>query len=262
MRKRNREFSIFSLSAIDLFCAGMGAVMLLAVILMPFYMRPEARELLERLASMTAERDEALAARAEAEADARSARSERDAAAAARAEAERERAAAERRAEDAGRDLAAAERRAEAAERRAGELAREADAMKARLATPFLVVAISWDNPGADIDLHVTDPDGRHYFFRQRRHSGSPAYIEVDSVNGPGNEVWIHPAATAGVYRVEYVYYLDQAGSGAATVRGVALYQGGRLEFARRTLPRADEGATRHLAAELVVTPDGEVELR
>lgn len=37
MRKRNREITIFSLSAIDLFCSGMGAIMVLMVLLMPFY---------------------------------------------------------------------------------------------------------------------------------------------------------------------------------------------------------------------------------
>lgn len=37
MLRRNREIQIFSLSAIDLFCSGMGAVMVLMVILMPYY---------------------------------------------------------------------------------------------------------------------------------------------------------------------------------------------------------------------------------
>jgi hypothetical protein len=37
MLRRNREINIFSLSAIDLFCSGMGAVMVLMVLLMPYY---------------------------------------------------------------------------------------------------------------------------------------------------------------------------------------------------------------------------------
>jgi hypothetical protein len=37
MLRRNREIVIFNLSAIDLFCSGMGAVMVLMVILMPYY---------------------------------------------------------------------------------------------------------------------------------------------------------------------------------------------------------------------------------
>lgn len=37
MQRRNREITIFSLSAIDLFCSGMGAVMVVMVLLMPYY---------------------------------------------------------------------------------------------------------------------------------------------------------------------------------------------------------------------------------
>lgn len=37
MQRRNREITIFSLSAIDLFCSGMGAIMILMVLLMPYY---------------------------------------------------------------------------------------------------------------------------------------------------------------------------------------------------------------------------------
>lgn len=37
MQRRNRELNVFSLSAIDLFCSGMGAVMVLMVLLLPYY---------------------------------------------------------------------------------------------------------------------------------------------------------------------------------------------------------------------------------
>ena len=37
MQRRNREISIFSISAIDLFCSGLGAVMVLFVILLPYF---------------------------------------------------------------------------------------------------------------------------------------------------------------------------------------------------------------------------------
>jgi len=39
MQKRNREFNVFSLSAIDLFCSGMGAIMVLTVILLPSHQK-------------------------------------------------------------------------------------------------------------------------------------------------------------------------------------------------------------------------------
>ena len=37
LRRAHRDISIFNLSAIDLFCSGMGAVMVLMVLLMPYY---------------------------------------------------------------------------------------------------------------------------------------------------------------------------------------------------------------------------------
>lgn len=44
MQRKNREITIFSLSAIDLFCSGMGAVMVLMVLLMPYYTKKDATE--------------------------------------------------------------------------------------------------------------------------------------------------------------------------------------------------------------------------
>jgi hypothetical protein len=41
MLRRNREIVIFNLSAIDLFCSGMGAVMVLMVLLMPYYRKQD-----------------------------------------------------------------------------------------------------------------------------------------------------------------------------------------------------------------------------
>lgn len=41
MLRRNREIVIFNLSAIDLFCSGMGAVMVLMVLLMPYYRKTD-----------------------------------------------------------------------------------------------------------------------------------------------------------------------------------------------------------------------------
>ena len=44
MQRKNREIVIFNLSAIDLFCSGMGAVMVLMVLLMPYYRKQKPPE--------------------------------------------------------------------------------------------------------------------------------------------------------------------------------------------------------------------------
>jgi len=55
MQRKNRDIVIFNLSAIDLFCSGMGAVMVLMVLLMPYYMRPDAKPMADQIAKMEAE---------------------------------------------------------------------------------------------------------------------------------------------------------------------------------------------------------------
>lgn len=238
MIRRNRDINIFSLSAIDLFCSGMGAVMVLMLILMPFYQRPDVRVDESELIRLRAELAQAEADQASAAAELTRASEEL----------------AELRARESTPTIP------DAAERIA-ELERQVAEASGRLANPFLVIIISWDNKMADVDLHVTDPANRRFYYEQRRHRGSPAYIEVDSIHGPGNEVWIHPAATEGTYRVEYVYFSDQQRTGAVNVRGVAIFQGGRIEFQPRRINTPSQ--SRHVfAANLVVTPDGEVVTR
>ncbi|MCP4038455.1 MAG: hypothetical protein GY733_16055, partial [bacterium] len=39
MRRRNRELNVFSMSALDLFAGAMGAFILIAVVLFPYYLK-------------------------------------------------------------------------------------------------------------------------------------------------------------------------------------------------------------------------------
>lgn len=61
-----------------------------------------------------------------------------------------------------------------------------------------------------DVDLYVDapGPDGRRleYSFKKKTHSGSPAVYLVDATRG-GGEVWVHPKATPGIYRVGFKIY-------------------------------------------------------
>lgn len=237
MKKRNRDINVFSLSAIDLFCSGMGAIMVLTVILMPYYQRPDAREILDQLAAARAsaedaaqERDAALGALAEA-------RRENEQLSEARQEAERK----ERQTESIRTALEEAQVENE-------QLRRQNQQMQSELEQPFLVVAVSWNGKMDDVDLHITDPDGREYYYEKRRHPGSEANLEVDSEFGPGTEVWIHPAAKPGDYKVEYVYYEDREERGPVKVRGVAVYRAGRLALPDMRLRAADQSHKHHVA--------------
>lgn len=77
MMRRNREITIFNLSALDLFASSMGAFMLLSFILFPYYMKnsdaleraKKAEEALKTCQTETAQaRNEAAQARSEAQA--------------------------------------------------------------------------------------------------------------------------------------------------------------------------------------------------
>ena len=247
MTRRNREINIFSLSAIDLFCSGMGAVMVISVILMPYYLRPETAGLVQELAEARARVEALEAAMANTE-EIVSMDEVRDELA-------------ELRSERGAMASALNEARADLAEAEARELRSEAESLRGQFVTPFLVIIVSWDNPADDVDLHIVDPNGNRFYFENGRHRGSPAYIEVDSIRGPGNEVWIHPSATPGTYRIECVFYQDVPPIGPVTVRGVAIFQGGRLEFPPLSLPGANQNSPR-IMAEVVVSEQGEVSLR
>ena len=114
MKRPSRELNIFSVSALDLFASAMGAFILIAVILFPYYQQNAkiVQELKEAKAAATqaiAERDKAEAERAQADAAAKAAE--------ARAQSAEQRVqAAEKRAQSAEAQAKSAEARAAAAE--------------------------------------------------------------------------------------------------------------------------------------------------
>lgn len=73
-------------------------------------------------------------------------------------------------------------------------------------------VILAWDDPQAELDLHVLTPDGGHAFF------GNPVLangggLDVDSVDGAGPEMFSVAAPVPGVYHV-YVNYWGNFGAG------------------------------------------------
>ena len=107
-----------------------------------------------------------------------------------------------------------------------------------QLRKKFVLVVISWST-NDDVDLHIIDPAGREYYYEKKFHSGSRAKLEEDNTRGPGNEIWLHPAAEPGRYRVYFKYY---SGSGRdVRVRGAVLTPRGRTELPGTVLGRVGE---------------------
>ena len=75
---------------------------------------------------------------------------------------------------------------------------------EAAAAETFLVIAIEWDDPG-DVDLYVTDPDGVQYSYAHTTANAvDDAHLSLDMREGPGMEIWQDPSAKFGEYKVTY----------------------------------------------------------
>ena len=279
MQRRNREMSIFSMSALDLFASALGAFILIAIVIFPYFpntgraasapvrqadANPDSMEALEAVRERLVQLEGELAA-SQAQLDDADARPDELAAVRDRlADAESELAASRNRLAEATAD---AREEARAQSRLAAELQSHLDDSQARergleqalddeRRRKFLLVTVSWDRDD-DVDLHVVDPHGNEYYYAARRHPGSPAQFEEDTTDGPGNEVWLHPRVEPGEYAVYYNLYSKR--SRVVGVRGAAVHSDGREE-----LPAAElsvEGARRRVAT-VVVSSQGRVSLR
>ena len=80
------------------------------------------------------------------------------------------------------------------------------------LKTPARVrIVLGWDDPKAELDLHVITPDGQHAFWADPVMSHGGGH-DVDSVDGPGPEMFTMTAPLHGTYLV-YVNYWGNLGS-------------------------------------------------
>lgn len=75
-----------------------------------------------------------------------------------------------------------------------------------------LRVILAWDAPGAEVDLHLVTPDGQHAFWARPVLNGGGG-LDVDSVDGPGPEIFSTVSPRNGAYHV-YVNYWGNFGPG------------------------------------------------
>lgn len=79
-------------------------------------------------------------------------------------------------------------------------------------AKPVLIVAMVWAAQFQDIDLHVRDPRGNVFFFRRpnrrmRDFPGVTGELTFDNINGPGAELYSDDTPMNGLHVVCYHYY-------------------------------------------------------
>ncbi|WP_201002417.1 YfaP family protein [Pseudomonas cichorii] len=73
-------------------------------------------------------------------------------------------------------------------------------------------VVLGWDDPNAELDLHIVTPDGQHAFFAQPVLTNGGG-LDTDSVDGPGPEMFTMTAPLQGTYLI-YVNYWGNYSSG------------------------------------------------
>ena len=225
MRTRSREINIFSMSALDLFASVLGAFILIAVVLFPYF--PNTGDSAERVAEVRAQLAQAQGQLQASQSQIGICETQRQEVQAALDACEEQ-----RRASVSQDALGACESRNQ-------QLESDLETCQAQARKKFLLVLMSWSTSD-DIDLHVIDPAGREFFYADGAHSGSRAKLEEDNTRGPGNEIWLHPAAEPGTYRVYYKYF-GRRSDGGVRVRGAVLTPDGRSSFPARRLRREGE---------------------
>ena len=198
MRRPNRNIEIFSLSVLDLFSAAMGAFIIISLILFPYYMRNKDAKV--ALAAANAKITQCVA-------------------------------------DNVGLDhqVQTAQAQAKAALAQAAQTSQAGQDLKTCLAasaSTFIVTVMRWADEGYDVDLHVTDPQGRVYYFASPKFGD--AELSYDNKTGPGIEIWQHPKASAGTYCIAFHIYDFSAArlpSPAVTVDGRVFFRNGATEI-------------------------------
>ncbi len=128
-----------------------------------------------------------------------------------------------------------------------------------QLKRTFLLVHIQWGTAGQDIDLHVFDPEGNEYYWKHRTTPGSSGVLSVDSIIGPGNEVFTDSNARPGVYKVyAHLFSAHERFEPRVNVKGIIMFKDGTLQLPEVIVV---EGGPMVLMANVLVADDGTVSI-
>jgi hypothetical protein len=177
------------MSVLDMFASALGAFIMVAIILFPSYQknRPIKEKQDAAIAELKRTQEDVDKTKAEAE-----------------------------KIEQQNDDIKAEIRKVPLAQVELNQFKQGVAACRIEMGTTFLLVKIEWQDT-ADVDLHVTDPEGNEFRSDATNKNGttfrnSQGRLSIDTVIGPGVEVWQIPAVSPGSYKIEYVVNASPAG--------------------------------------------------
>ena len=232
LRRRSREVNVFGTSALDLFASALAAFIIIALVVLPFFLRydevllEQVRELQSRLAAVTQELTETAAALVATETELSRTQAEfsqsRTELEQIQSELEPTRTELEQTRTQLIETTEALEQCRQQSESMGDQLAQCIDLMN----STFLMITAIWDNTD-DVDLHVIDPEGNEFYFETQSFPGVPGELTRDITTGPGVEVWEEVDARTGAYSV----MLNLYGGNGGVVNGGIYSRSGRQDY-------------------------------
>jgi len=97
------------------------------------------------------------------------------------------------------------------------------------LAPKDLVVYLTWDQPGVDMDLHIRGPNGKHTYYAaldpvESSEAIPQGALDLDDKNGFGPEVFSMSGGTRGLYTIEAHYHHSPDNRPSQALVTVVLY--------------------------------------
>lgn len=124
-------------------------------------------------------------------------------------------------------------------EKTVADLNKQIDQLKNSTTPPisnFMSVIMSWPTVDHDIDLSITDPNGKVFDFKHRKFKEHPGAFVTDSRRGPGTEVWQSEKIIPGKYTIRYSFYNQYGNSAPTTVIGALVTPKGSFDLPKVTL--------------------------
>lgn len=245
MQRKNREISIFNMSALDLFASALGAFLVLTVVALPYYLKVDS-DLIAQLKQCNGQLQSTQQQLQSTQQQLQQCQTQNQ-----QLQAEHE-------------QLQTKNQQCNGQLRQCQEqnqqLQAENEQLQRDLAKTFLSVVILWPDKD-DIDLHITDPNNNEFYYKKHNRTrghfpNSSAQLSWDVVVGPGAEVWDSASPEPGIYKVEYLLFSKRVS--AVTVKGKLYYRDGFIDLPAKTLSRLGQRVT---AIKIKLGADGRVTL-